>query len=147
MRVLDRHLDDPELTMPYKPKRPKLAKLTDNKVRLKLSYNAFAEACKWIGDLTEALGVKAQQEPWLTTASADIRAVLTLLIDVYGMQMQPYALACPEQGIKLTLSRCEAHLLWKCWMLMDLPGGELAHIEHVMSELHQLLTAHSFPRL
>ena len=127
---------DPDAMSP----RPALASLTKQKrVKLRLSSMAFEEMNRMMAALVGALNEEIEQHPWLEMASVDSRAGLALLLDVYEGQMQPLVLATPEL-VTLTLSRCEAHIIWKMWMLLELPATEVPALTAVMHELHYLLS-------
>jgi hypothetical protein len=120
-------------------KNPALASLTkNNRVKLRLNTIAFEEACNVIGALSVGLGEGVQDDPWLDVKNAENRAALCLALDVYEAQMQPYALAYPDL-VSLTLSRCEALVLWRWWMLMGVSPDQAPGFAAVMQELNHLL--------
>ncbi|MDJ0363596.1 hypothetical protein QMK33_00410 [Hymenobacter sp. H14-R3] len=135
MRVPVTHLEAPEVDM---PKRPVLVKLTPkNKVKLSLNLMAYDEACGWFGDTIAALGQALQDDPWPAAQDLELASKVYLLLDIHNTQLEPYYLR--PAAMKLTLTRAEACLLWRCWRDNGLAANQAPALTEVLHALHQLL--------
>ena len=131
---------------PVTAARPALATLSKSgRVKLKLGQMAYDEACRVVEALAVVFDGDVTQRRNLTPELADTWGSLALLQDTWEYQLEPHQLRQPEV-VTVTLSRCEALVLWKLWHYSTIPVTAAPAYAAVMDELQNLLGSHHEPR-
>lgn len=108
-------------------------------VKLKLMGTCFVELWEVLGHVVNDLSASVEKEPWLTIENALIRSELQVLMDVYELHLERYAMRKPPAVVTVSMSRAEAYLFWHCLMWHQPPRETCIALATLLDELHRTL--------
>lgn len=117
--------------------RPPAASLTKNGM-VKLKHVPYEEVVRVITSLTHEVGAFVGKSSRLTPEMSESWGSLAMLHDTWEYQVAPHQRR-PPGSMTLTISRCEALVLWKLWAYMPLQPHQAPGWAQTMEELHKLL--------